>query len=925
MTGLLAAVVGGAEPVPQGLHLTASTVPAGDWPAYRRDGALSGFSPLAGGLERRPEIRWSVDLGGEMVNTEQAQLVDLNGDGQEEVLRTLADRLICQTIQGERIWETESLPQPRVTHIRDFAGDGTRGLLVSASSGVEHHRYMVSGVTGQAVLLYTNRNVFGGYERHGEILAGAIGEQLCAWWSGDSEAKFGGGSARGVGYLWSFENGLAAPNRRFHADEEGTIYAPLHLFADMNGNGQSDMVMISHEQMWVYDLAIGLKTMQASWGPQIRTYWAATAAIPLAPGEKPSLLMINPMIPGVQVVTQDGVQAVSLWKQVFGGVEDQYQPKVRVGPAAPDPFVDLDGDGEIEILVAATNEQDDGQTHLVILRASDGQRLYDAPNETVLTVDDLDGDTVPEILVRDGEQTLRICHWNGTQLVDRWRGDDVEALITPAPPEGRLDRAVGARNTGINMPLWRDVEGSNAFLMRFADGVFGCLLRAEGLERVRRIESHAAIASAKEANPEYSWDGKKLTVDEGERVTYQVPRRQAYAAEPPIVGRLGSDRRIVVRESSGAVVSLAPDGSERRVLIDNAPSARGACLTDLDGDGDLELLIPVAREDGRVEITAVDGTGSEKLTIPGPPDATEVELGPSGRLGPGEGRWFVVRYRVPFENTQVVAYDGKTGRSLWTRDYLGPGRTSSTTFVLHLPTAVYDVDGDGADDLIASSENWYEVIGGKDNRTVTPNWVITAAVPGHWGAYATPIVADVLGNGEPLVFHNNAFALTLVTKLDGTPYWHYGLTRDTTHASKAGLADLDGDGKVEIVTTQKDGLLRAFDAAQLTEKCPRCPQDQELGDANQSGHVRWTYRLPPPLSDFASVDLDADGRTELICGAGDGKLYALKETGGQCEVLWVIDLGSAVGSPVVADLGGDHRPELLVTTADGLLHCLGSE
>ena len=48
---------------------------------------------------------------------------------------------------------------------------------------------------------------------------------------------------------------------------------------------------------------------------------------------------------------------------------------------------------------------------------------------------------------------------------------------------------------------------------------------------------------------------------------------------------------------------------------------------------------------------------------------------------------------------------------------------------------LFDLDADGTDDLIASSETWYEVISVKDNRSLTPNSAITAAVPGHWGAH----------------------------------------------------------------------------------------------------------------------------------------------------------------------------------------------
>src|SRR5262245_56784055 len=70
------------DPRPRrGLHLTASAVPDSDWPAYRRDPGLSGFSPLIGGLGEAPTVRWSVELGGSRTSSEQAQLVDVNGDG----------------------------------------------------------------------------------------------------------------------------------------------------------------------------------------------------------------------------------------------------------------------------------------------------------------------------------------------------------------------------------------------------------------------------------------------------------------------------------------------------------------------------------------------------------------------------------------------------------------------------------------------------------------------------------------------------------------------------------------------------------------------------------------------------------------------------------------------------------------------------
>ena len=911
----------------KGLFLTGSRIPGADWPAYRRDRTLSGFSPLCGDLREAPHSNWRVDLGGTNRLLETVLLNDVNGDGQDELLRILPGQIICQNIHGKPLWTTDNLPQPKVTAIRDFAGDGTRGLLVDTYTGVEHAQYLISGLTGHATLLYKSRNVFGRYQRFGKLLKNVNGEQLCAWWSGDPVTTFGSDGMRGLGYLWSFENGLEKPHVRFQVEEVGTIYAPLHLFADMNRDNRTDLVMLSHEQVWVYDLASGEKLMQSSWGPQIRTYWAATAAEPLRPEEPPALLMINPMIPGVQVITQDGLQTTRSWKQVVGSVEDQYQSKVKINRGAPDPFVDLDGDGELEILTSVTNEHGDQRDHLVIFSSLDGVRLYDEPDQSVLTVDNLDGQGPPEIILKSGEHSLTICNWNGKTLVPRWQADQVETLIKPAPPEGHLSRAVGARSTGINMPLWRETPDSRAFLMRFTDGVFSCLLEGTKVRRKAEIDRHRALGNMKPdraTTQGYTWNGESLSVKQKDTsiVTYRAPRRQSYAPNPPIVGTIDGNQHIVIRKHSGALIRIDPDGTNPFVLIPQSPAAQGTCLVDLDGDGNHELLAVSSTGIGQHEVVAVNRDGQCQLRIVPPDGASEVALGPTGSLGTGKGSWFVVRYRIPSENTRVVAYSGTRGNVLWTRDFLGSHRTSSTTFVLHLPTAVYDVDGDGADDLIASSENWYEVISVKDNRSLTPSRAITAAVPGHWGAYATPIVADFHANRQPLVFHNNAYALTLLTRFDGSPVWHYGLTRDTTHASRAGLADLDGNLTVELVTTQKDGLVRAFDPSPINQKCPTCPPHELLSGSNHSAHVRWTFKLPPPISDFASLDIDSNGQTDLLCGAGDGSLYAITESEGSASVLWSVNLGIPVGSPVIADLNGDLKPDILVTTTDGYLHCL---
>jgi len=896
------------------------------WPTYRHDSALTGFSPLKGGLDKAPSVLWSADLGGPTVAAEQVRLEDFDGDGRVELLRILPDRLICQDLRGRLLWDSGGLANLVVDDIRDLAGDGTRGILVTARANLERRHYAVSGRSGKRTLLYTSYNEFGGSRRLGHILPGVRGQQLCLWWSA---TVMSGGDVPAYGCLWSFEQGVDDPTVRFKVEESGVIYAPQHLFADMDGDGRTEMVMISHEQMWLYDLETGVRKAYAAFPPQIRSYVSYIAALPLASGELPSLLLINPHIPGVEVIRQDGKSVRRVWKQVVGPAEDQYQEKVKITAGARNPFVDLDGDGQVEILAAVANEHDDGLTHLVIFGAKRGERLLDAADLKVLAIDDLDGDGKPEVLLQSGD-TLRIADWNGKAFVNRWQGKGAQPLLQPERPEGIL--AAGT-SVGANMPLWRATPGGREFLMRFPDGVWSCrLATGGGLVQVAKAERHPALGNADPPKPAvetFRWDGHTLvTLEQGKEVArWEMPQRRAYLAPPALVGMLEGERRVVVRDSDGRLVSYSERGDDRRVILEGCPTYAGAAtICDLDGDGAQEVVAHSVDAQGRACVAVADGRGQVKRRIYPPGGVSDFALGPTGRLGAGQGRWLVLTYAPPYDLMSVAAYDGKTGAQLWVRHSYGLYGTTPVKFVLHVPTAVYDYDGDDADDLLAASENFYGIISVKDNRDLVPAPLsppLSDTIPGHWTAYATPMVAPILGGGEPQVFFSRSFALVLVTDLRGRPIWHYGLTRDTTPVAHPALADLRGDGKLGAVIVQPDGLLRAFDAGPLDRKCPTCRADQPLTDVNHSGSLLWEFRLPPPVQDLACADLDGDAEAELLCGAGDGALYALKTTAGVCRILWSVPLGAAVGAPVVADVNGDGRAEIVVATEDGKIHCLG--
>src|SRR5947209_5493316 len=112
---------------------SAHSVPAaaGDWPTYRHDPGLTALSPLKGGFAERPRVAWSLDLGGPAMPAEQILVVDVTGDGKEAFLALGADAVVCRDATGKVLWRLDGTPAPAVLDIRDFAGDGSRGILLT--------------------------------------------------------------------------------------------------------------------------------------------------------------------------------------------------------------------------------------------------------------------------------------------------------------------------------------------------------------------------------------------------------------------------------------------------------------------------------------------------------------------------------------------------------------------------------------------------------------------------------------------------------------------------------------------------------------------------------------------------------------------------------------------------------------------------
>src|SRR5262245_54091860 len=449
-----------------------------DWPTYRYDPALTAASPLRGGLAEAPRVAWSLDLGGPHVPSESVVVRDVTGDGRDEFLTLTADSVTCRDGRGRLLWKLDNFLNPAILDILDFAGDGSRGILLTTSRAGKVDTYMVSGRTGKATHLWLDENNFGGHTRVGKLLAGVAGVQIAATASGQTPPAAHGGDVR----LVSFERGLERPHFLVRHHVTGVFYSPLILVADLDGDGREELVVLSHEQVWAFDPRTGRQTFYAPYAQSIRTYMATVAVVKLKPTDAcPALVMINPSLPGLKAVSQDGKTfARELWKVVVGGKEDQYQKHVTVAPAGTSLVYDLDNNSHHSILASIKNEHGDGATHLVVFDAGTGRRLAELPGAEVLAADDLDGDGKQELLLQRGSDSS-ICRWKAGELQTVWHQADLLPVLRPLPQGSDLRLTSGSSATAKgNTTLWREKAGSASFLLRFPDGVHACRLGVDG-------------------------------------------------------------------------------------------------------------------------------------------------------------------------------------------------------------------------------------------------------------------------------------------------------------------------------------------------------------------------------------------------------------------------------------------------------------
>lgn len=337
-------------------------------------------------------------------------------------------------------------------------------------------------------------------------------------------------------------------------------------------------------------------------------------------------------------------------------------------------------------------------------------------------------------------------------------------------------------------------------------------------------------------------------------------------------------------------------------------------LSDINGDGSLEIILG-----GRT-------------------------LNPDGTLG-CSGRVYVYRANGTLMWETTVRAD--VSASAATEDLNGDGYKD-----IIVGMGAFHVDGENADNECGKNNPSAPGNGGVvalDGRTGAVLWTFNTQDWGEWGrpngvldgVYSSPAIGDVNGDGYPEIVFGSWDNCIYLLDRQGNPLWgevpmdtpldfcgRRGFwAHDTVYSSPA-LADLTGDGKLEIII----GSDVSCDDPQDPNRCNRYMMP--------NGGFVWVIRYDGvPLarrwfdqamySSPAIGDLNNDGKLDIVIGSGNSfpgtgyyitsmRLDLTKSVTESLVTNWqTFVVGVTVSSPALGDINGDGKLEVITITKYG--------
>jgi hypothetical protein len=236
-----------------------------------------------------------------------------------------------------------------------------------------------------------------------------------------------------------------------------------------------------------------------------------------------------------------------------------------------------------------------------------------------------------------------------------------------------------------------------------------------------------------------------------------------------------------------------------------------------------------------------------------------------------------------YQNQRVIALNGRTGTPQW---------STTAMYGQDGGFAIGDVDNDGQPDVVTASESKVCALSGSNGAEKWCKTGLNSSLDPY--GYSYPSLADMDGDGNVEVVVGDA----IIRGADGTllarggrgkgaaPYGGSGV--GGTYGALSAVIDLDGDGSLEVVTGST-----AY---------------------NKDGSVKWDNGGLDGL--VAVADFDGDGQGEIVKTSGI-YVYGMESDG---TVAWgPLTYSGNLSAPGIDDLDGDGQPEIVFAAQNSLV------
>ena len=333
------------------------------------------------------------------------------------------------------------------------------------------------------------------------------------------------------------------------------------------------------------------------------------------------------------------------------------------------------------------------------------------------------------------------------------------------------------------------------------------------------------------------------------------------------------------------------------------PSANSPAIGDIDGDGYPEVIIGnnlmyAWHHDGQ-EVRDGDGqpstfgvfaaVGSDFI---GPPALANLDGAPGLEI-----------IAAAYTSREVYVFDG-AGNVL-------AGWPQATVDQVRASVAVGDVDGDGDLEIVAVDQEAYlyawhtdgsELMDGDLNPAT--NGVFKHLPDTNQWQYQAPALADLDGDGGDEVILPTQDNKLYVFKDDGSDLAGWPRTLPSYAGGGVAVGDIDGNGDLELVVTVRG-----------------TGETYALNHDNTVMFTRWLqhnlFFNPSPVL----ADITGDGKLEVIIPSSNGRLYALQYNGADAPG-WPVTYSTKTYTEcpaVVADVTGDGQPDVLLGNEEKLI------